>query len=519
MAAEILINVKPTETRVAYVEGGILKDLKIERKGSPTLVGSIHLGKILRILPGMQAAFVDIGLERAAFLYVGDVRDDISTEKQVIEKSNEDPKELIVQNENLIKTEPKQAIENLLKEGQTLLVQVSKDPLGTKGARITTHISLAGRFIVYMPTVHHLGISRRIEKEEERERLKDLVLSLKPNGGVIVRTACEGATEEKLKADLEYLEILWSDIYKSHQKRKNPGAIYSEIEIELRALRDLLTPDVEKIYIDDEKVHKKTLKFVSHFMPKFKNKVTHYQQRQPLFDMYDLDHEMARSMARKVWLKSGGYIVIDEAEALVVVDVNTGRFVGKRDFEETILQTNLEAAKEVAHQLKIRNCGGIIIVDFIDMERVAHRDRVVDMLEQEFKSDPARTNILGMSELGLIEMTRKRIRPSLTKTLCSPCSYCDGKGYIKTHSTVAGEIFRAIEREASWGVKKEKTAIVHCHSDVVDWVYEEETESLESLEEKTGWAITFKMESHYHIEQFDIEYLDFNYTEVSNGKN
>ncbi len=521
MSAEILINIRPTETRVAYVENGVLTDLKVERKVSPTLVGSIHLGKVSRVLPGMQAAFVDIGLDRAAFLYVGDIRDDIDTNESLYIANDGDKEEssmeflLEDQDEGFSKNEEKQAIQDLLREGQNILVQVSKDPLGTKGARITTHISLAGRLIVYMPTTHHLGISRRIEKEEERERLKETVLSLKPNGGVIVRTACEDADRENLQTDLNYLEKLWTDVYNSYQKKKNPGVIYSEMGVELRALRDLLTSEVKTVYVDEGRAYKRAVKFVGQFMPRFKNKMTHYQQRQPLFDMYDLDHEISRSIARKVWLKSGGYIVFDEAEALVVVDVNTGRFVGKRDFEETIVKTNLEAAKEVAHQLKIRNCGGIIIVDFIDMENAVHREMVLDMLELEFKTDPARTNVLGMSELGLVEMTRKRTRPSLIKTLCSPCSYCDGRGYIKTCSSVVGEVFRAIQREASWGVKKNKTAIVRCHRDVVDWVYGEEAESLEELENRTGWAVTFKMELSYHREQHDIEYLDFNYAEIS----
>lgn len=495
MAAEILINVRPNLTRVAYVEDGVLNDLKIERRGSPTLVGSIYKGRVVRVLPGMQAAFVDVGLDRAAFLYVADVRTDLDTEPRLYMDEDEDTPE---------KDPGAHApIQDLLHEGQILMVQVAKDPLGTKGARITTHISLAGRHVVYMPTLKHLGISRKIENETERDRLKKIVEAIDPKGGVIVRTACEGASKQELTLDLEYLARMWTDVEKAYEKRKTPGLINAEIDVELRALRDILNERVSRVIVDDQKVHKKVLAFISQFMPKHAKTVSLHQGAQPLFDLYDLDLEISRSLDRKIWLKSGGYIVIDEAEALVVIDVNTGRFVGKKDLEDTILKTNLEAVKEIAHQLRIRNCGGIIIIDLIDMEKPVHREKVLNQFKLELESDLAKTTVVSMSELGLVEMTRKRTRPSLVSSLCEPCTYCEGKGYIKRRSTVAQEIFMALERETK-RAKEGTNAVVHCHSTVADWIYEDEQEALEAIEAKIQRPVVFKVEPHYHVEQFEI---------------
>jgi ribonuclease G len=354
-----------------------------------------------------------------------------------------------------------------------------------------------------MPTVQHLGISRRIEDEKERERLKKIVEALKPKGGVIIRTACEGASSESLSADLDYLNRLWSEIDKGYDKRKTPGLIHPEIDVELRALRDLLNEKVARVIVDDQKVHKKVLSFINQFMPKHGKSVVLHTGNQPLFDMYDLDLEISRSLDRKIWLKSGGYIVIDEAEALVVIDVNTGRFVGKKDLEDTILKTNLEAVKEIAHQLRIRNCGGIIIIDMIDMENPLHRDKVMNQLKIELENDLAKTTVVSMSELGLVEMTRKRTRPSLVSSLCEPCTYCEGKGYIKRKATIAQEIFLGLEREVLRS-KESANAVVHVHSAVADWIYEEEQEALEAIEAKIQRPVVFKVEPGYHIEQFEI---------------
>ncbi|MCB9027294.1 MAG: Rne/Rng family ribonuclease [Bdellovibrionaceae bacterium] len=510
MGSEILINVRPNQTRVAYVENGELSDLKVERQKAPTSVGSVFKGKVMRVLPGMQAAFVDIGLERAAFLYVGDIRGDIDSEKLLAEdEASENPEKeyeagSLLESPTTESEAPVLLIQDLLKEGQMILVQVAKDPLGTKGARITTHVSLPGRLLVYMPTLNHLGISRRIVSEQERERLRVSIESLNPRGGVIVRTAGEGADINAMKQDLEYLNRTWKEIQRNNEKRKTPGLIYADLDVELRALRDLLTEEIENVIVDDQRVYKKVVNFVTQFMPKFKNKVKRYRDPQPLFDLYDLDLEISRSLGRTVWLKSGGYIVIDEAEALVVIDVNTGRFVGKKDLEDTLLKTNLEAAKEIAHQLRIRNCGGIIIIDFIDMEKELHREKVMSALKEELSKDRSRTEVVSMSELGLVEMTRKRIRPSLVSTLCESCPYCDGKGYIKQKMTVSSELFREIEREALRS-SRELRFVVTCHGDLADWIYAEETVALENLEKKLGCSVAFKIEQSYHIEQFAIE--------------
>lgn len=509
MSAEILINVRPQETRVAYVEGGVLTDFKIERKTSPTLVGSVYRGTILRVLPGMQAAFVDIGMDKAAFLYVGDIREDVDSDSFPFTEADRDEPLLVSSEEEKTPSfsANKTPIQDLIKEGQSILVQVAKDPLGTKGARLTTHVSLPGRFVVYLPTVRHLGISRRIEKESERERLRKIIQKQNPAGGVIVRTAGEGASEESLTSDVDYLDRLGKEIFKLYEKKKSPGLIHSELDVELRALRDLMSEEVSAVWVDDQEVHKKVEKFVTQLMPKYKHNVVFYEQKKPLFDLYDIDMEISRSLDRKIWLKSGGYIVIDEAEALVVIDVNTGRFVGKKDLEDTILKTNLEAIKEIAHQLRIRNCGGIIIIDFIDMEKDSHREKVLETLAEELQRDRAKTNVVSMSELGLVEMTRKRIRPSLIKTLCEPCSYCDGKGYIKRKSTVANEIFRELERDFDMLINKKTNIVVHCHSEVVDWIYEVEGETLEHIEKKLGRSVAFKIEPNYHVEQYEIFFV------------
>ncbi len=508
MSAEILINVRPVETRVAYIENGQLTDLKIDRKTSPTLVGSIHRGKVIRVLPGMQAAFVDISLDRAGFLYVGDVRGDMEADSHDFFESHQDsnsntPRIEEISEQKAVAVPNKPKIQELLTEGQYIMVQVAKDPLGSKGARITTHISLPGRNLVYMPTLNHFGISRRIEDLAERDRLKQIIESVKAPGGVIVRTAGEGATEASLKNDLDYLQRLWQDISRSFDKKKQTGLVHSELNVELRALRDLLSEEVSRVIIDDEEAYKKVLGFTNQFMPAFKDRVQQYNDAKPLFDQYEIDLEISRSMERKIWLKSGGYIVIDEAEALVVIDVNTGRYVGKKDLEETILKTNLEAVREIAHSIRIRNCGGIIIIDFIDMEKENHRDKVLEALKEELAKDRARTSVLAMSSLGLIEMTRKRNRPSLVKTLCEPCSYCEGRGYIKQKATVAHEIFRDLEREG----KKDSpnsTTVVHCHPEVGDWIYEEESEMLDYVEKKIARSVVLKLEPSYHLEQYEL---------------
>lgn len=508
MSAEILINVRPNLTRVAYIEDNELTDLKIEKRTQPTTVGSIYKGEVLRVLPGMQAAFVNIGLGRSGFLYVGDILENIQANQlDLAEDKADELGEEGGESSKVLNRPYKIPIQNLLKAGDEIMVQVAKDPLGTKGARLTTQISLPGRQIVYMPKVEHIGVSRKIESESEKDRLKKIAEGLKPKGGMIIRTAGEGINKEDLQLDLDYLYRVWDEIEKNYSKRKSVGLVFSDVDIELRALRDLLNDRVKRVLVDDKKVHRKITQFVGQFLPDFKSKLKLYQEPKPLFDMYDIDLEITRSLERKIWLKSGGYIVFDEAEALVVVDVNTGRFVGKKDLEDTILKTNLEAAREITHQLRIRNCGGIIILDLIDMESAVNQQKVLDALEADLKKDRAKTAVISMSDLGLVEMTRKRIRPSLVSTLCEPCPYCDGKAYTKRPNTVANEIFRALERQSTV-LKKDEILISHCHPTVADWIYEEESDTLDELEAKLGFAVVFKVESSYHIEQYDVRTLN-----------
>lgn len=508
MSKKILVNVRPNQTRVAFLNNERLVDFQIDQHTAPTLVGNIYKGKVERVLPGMQAAFVDIGLERAAFLYVGDVIQNVEgaapeTFQEKINDEENQGTELPLQLADSFLQENRVPIQELLKEGQMILCQVAKDPLGTKGARITTHISLPGRTVVYMPNISHLGISKKIEDLEERERLKKIIEKANPKGGVIVRTAAEQLPEEQIAEDLEYLNRLWKDVSKNYSKRKTPGCFYKDLDIELRAVRDNLTSEIEQVIVDDRKSHRKINSFINQFMPKFKNITKLYKKSLPLFDAYNIDIEIKRSLGRKIWLKSGGYLVFDEAEALVVVDVNTGRYVGKKDIDETILQTNLEAAQEIAHQLRIRNCGGIIILDFIDMEKEAHKEQVINLFRDELTYDRAKTKITEISELGLVEMTRKRIRPSLVSVLTKPCSYCDGKGYVKRSMTVANEIFRSLEREverAQSGMK----AYVECHPDIADWIYEEEAHSLDYIESRLQIPVILKANSKLHSEEYVI---------------
>jgi ribonuclease G len=495
VASELIINSTSAETRVALLENGVISDLMIERHRDKGLVGSIYKGRILRVLPGMQACFVDIGLDRAAFLYVGDIRDDsVSSEDIIIDDDAE---------EITKPPPPKAQIQDLVKEGQEILVQVAKDPIGTKGARITMHISLPGRNLVYMPTVSHIGISRRIEKEEERKRLKETVKSLRPpEGGFIVRTACEGASQKSIKSDMEFLTKLWKEIQRNYERQSGSGLVHADLDVELRAVRDLFTEDVKRLVIDDQKSHKKVLKFVNQFMPKLKVNVEIYTGDDPIFDHFGVELEISRALGRKVWLKSGGYIIIDEAEALVAIDVNTGRYVGRRNLEDTIIKTNLEAVKEITYQLRLRNCGGIIILDFIDMEKETNKEKVLTALKDELQKDRAKTNVLSMSALGLVEMTRKRTRESMVKTLCEPCSYCDGKGFIKSKTTICYEIFRELQREGR--DKEAQVTQIHVHPDVADWLYDEEREMLEQTEESLGRRIVIKTEETFHLEQFEV---------------
>jgi ribonuclease G len=493
MANELIINATPHETRVALLEDKVLAEIYIERTKDRGIVGNIYKGKVVKVLPGMQAAFVDVGLEKAAFLYVSDVYGRV-----------EDYEEIGFQGEEIpTVVNPTLPIEELLSEGQEILVQVSKEPLGTKGTRITSHISLPGRYLVFMPTVDHVGISRRIKDEKERRRLRETVLGMKPPAsGFIVRTASEGAALEEIRNDMDFLLRLWANVQKKRENSSAPSLIHSDLTMVLRVIRDILSSQVNRIIIDSKEEYDNIISFITSYMPKEKYEITLYEKKEPIFDAYGIEMEIDKILGRKVWLKSGGYIVIDMSEALVAIDVNTGRYVGKRNLDDTILKTNLEAAKEIAYQLRLRNIGGIIIIDFIDMEREGDREKVYQALEEAIKKDRQKTNIFKISELGLVEMTRKRTRENMTRTLGETCPYCEGSGLIKSKTTVCYDIFRQIERSAS--ELGGHNIVVEVNPEIAGLLYEEERGGIEELERKLKKKIAVRGKAGFHQEQYNI---------------
>ncbi|MDD2558930.1 MAG: Rne/Rng family ribonuclease [Desulfuromonadaceae bacterium] len=505
MARKLVINKTAHETRVALQENGHISELYIERSCDLGIVGNIYKGRVIRVLPGMQAAFVDIGLDKAAFLYVADVFDEMEAVVDYIDGRSDtsEPDSTETENGETEVEQPLPPIETLLDEGQDILVQVAKEPLGTKGARISSHISLPGRHLVYMPTIDHIGISRRIENPEEKERLREIVERIRPpHSGFIVRTAAEGKSEEELRADMNYLAELWCDIDQHQSSMSVPALVHSDLDVTSKVLRDILTEDIKDIVVDSQEEHDKILKFLSTYMPNLQCNIQLYTDDIPLFDMCGLEIEIARALERKVWLKSGGYIIIEQTEALTAIDVNTGRYVGKRNQEDTILKTNLEAVKEIAYQVRLRNIGGLIIIDFIDMEKELHRDQVHGSLEEALKGDKNKTNILKISELGLVEMTRKRVRESIGRTLCEPCPYCDGTGYIKSRTTMAFEIFRKLQREArnlpGYRIN------LQVHPDVATLLYDEERCIIDEIELQFQKQITVISRPNFHMEQYVI---------------
>jgi ribonuclease G len=642
----LVINAAGAETRVALVESGSIHEFYLERKREKGIVGNIYKGRVVRVLPGMQAAFVDIGLEKAAFLYVGDVYGDpdFSEEFELTEGEHalvqEVPSEQEAEEQELrvrsggapegaaaaeaepagetaehppgegppaaepaspappepvaalaepapeaparaaapaepapegpapapaeaaptaeapapaaeapasgqIAARPGEAareareprergrrderhgrdrdrdhrrngrrdderkpkepksIQDLLKEGQEVIVQVAKDPIGTKGARITSHISLPGRHLVFMPTVDHIGISRRIEKEGERRRLREIVDRMRPEGtGFIVRTVAESVEAQKLEADIRFLIQVWNEIIRTKDKVSPPALLHPDLDLILRATRDLFTADVQKLVIDDRDEHERILRFVREQAPHLESQIELYRGEEPIFDAYGIEQELKRASQRKVWLKSGGYIIIDQAEALTAVDVNSGRYVGKKNLEETITKINVEAAREIVYQLRLRNIGGIIIIDFIDMDKPQNREKVFKALQEALGRDKAKTNVLKISELGLVEMTRKRVRESVTRMMHEPCGYCEGKGHVRSKTTVAYEIFREIRRESAHF--PEPTLVVNCHPEVARVLQGPERDELRYLMDRFNKTIQVKAQQHYHQEQFDI---------------
>ncbi len=481
---EILINVTPRETRVAVVENGVLQEIFVERASKRGLVGNIYKGRVSRVLPGMQAAFVDIGLERAAFLHASDIQSPGG---------------------NAPTAEPRQedGISALCCEGQELLVQVVKDPLGTKGARLTTNISLPSRYLVLIPSVEYVGVSQRIESEAERTRLRELVHSAEcRKGGVIVRTAAEGVGDVALHRELEFLHRLWDSIGERARTEPATAILYEDLPLTVRCLRDLVGETVSRVLVDSRETYQRVCRFVEQLIPEIAERIEHYLGELPLFDLYGVETEIQKALERKVQLKSGGYVIIDQTEALTTIDVNTGAFVGYRNLEETIFKTNLEAAVTIARQLRLRNLGGIIIIDFIDMIEEDHKRQVLRVLEKAMERDHAKSYVGDVSSLGLVEMTRKRTRESLAHILCEPCPSCHGRGFVKAAETMVYEIFREIVREARQFDPEQ--FLVLASQEVVDLLQGDEATGLAELMAFVGKPIKLQVESFYTQEQFDV---------------
>lgn len=490
MSSEVLVNMSPTESRVALVENGVLQEVAIERNQRRGLVGNIYKGKVVRVLPGMQAAFVDIGLEKAGFIHVDDVL-----------RGNAEAKG------SEATSQPK-TISQLLREGQDVAVQVLKDPIGTKGARLSMQLSVSSRYLVYMPAVEHIGVSQRIDNELERERLRATIRQVmdgengNAGGGYIIRTAAEGVAADELRLEVGFLSRLWGHVQEKISGAPGPRCVYQDLQLPLRTLRDMAREGVEKIRVDCEDTYRQMCKFADCFHPETTDLIEYYTGERPLFYLYGVEDELSRALERKVPLKSGGYLVIDQTEAMTTVDVNTGAFVGHRNLEETIFKTNLEAAGAIARQLRLRNLGGIIILDFIDMKDSEHRRQVLRALEKALARDKTKTSISAVSELGLVEMTRKRTSENLQQMLCDPCAVCNGRGYTKSAETVSYEIFREILRESR--VYECERLVVLASQVVIERLLDEDSAHVADLEECIKRPIEFRTEVHYSQEQYDI---------------
>lgn len=488
MREEILVNVTTREIRAALVENGVVQEVFIERASRQGIVSNIYNGRVSRVLPGMQAAFIDIGRERTAFLHASDIAR-ASVEDDAIEG-------VVPQNEG---------IQDLVVAGGDILVQVLKDPLGTKGARLTTYLTIPSRYLVYMPKGQGVGVSARIEDEQERQRLRDLVTEMvdgNVDGGYIVRTAAEGAAMNELRADMLYLNKLWQVIGTQIPNTPAPGLVHEDLRLPRRLLRDLLEADMERVRVDDDVTHQSMCDFANTFTPELVPKIEHYTGIRPIFDLYNIEEDIIRALDRKVTLKSGGYLIIDQTEAMTTIDVNTGAYVGHRNLEETIFKTNLEAAQSIARQIRLRNLGGIIILDFIDMVEEGHRQKAMQALERYLAKDHAKNAICEVSSLGLIEMTRKRTRESLEHVLCLPCPTCEGRGSVKTPETVCYEIFRDILRQSRQFDFQEM--MVLAHQEVIELLLDEESASLAELETTTGKPIRLQTESLYPQDRYDV---------------
>jgi ribonuclease G len=482
MSDDILINVTPQETRVAVLQQGIVQELHIERGSHRGMVSNMYVGRVKRVLPGMQSAFIDIGQERCAFLHVADIWENRTTTGDAAKP-----------------------IEKVLFEGQSLLVQVIKEPIGTKGARLSTQISIAGRLLVYLPQENNIGVSQRIENEADRKLLRDKLQALLPekhSGGYIIRTLAETATDSEFQADIAYLDKLWSSLQQRARGISTPVLLYQELDIGLRVLRDFVSENTARILVDSRETYERTLTFAQDYIDSAIPKLEHYLGQRPLFDLYAVEEEIEKALSRRVDLKSGGYLIFDQTEALTTVDVNTGGFVGGRNFDDTIFKTNLEAAQVIARQLRLRNLGGIIICDFIDMDTAEHRNAVLDEFKKALSIDHTRITVNGFSSLGLVEMTRKRTRESLAHVLCEPCPTCQGRGEVKTAQTVCYQIQREIVREARQFNAREYRILAS--QPVIDMFLEDESQSLAQLSVFIEKPISLQVETLYNQEQYDI---------------
>ena len=548
MKKQIILNCTPQETRVAIQESGQLAEIYIERMRSRGVVGNVYKARVQRVLPGMQAAFVDIGFEKAAFLHASDFLHELSELPLVgadgapveAEPESDDPEsaeDLAPEEDFAVVVMPVEGevaadgaalvaesggpapasgrpqrrgrrlpLESKLSRGQEILVQISKEPMGTKGSRVTSYVSLAGRYLVFMPTTNHIGVSRRIADEQERKRLKELVTSLRPpeGGGYIVRTVCEGLSKREIQADINYLTHLWSRIARKSESVSAPAVLHFDLDLVQRTVRDLFTPEVGRIIVDSPREHQRILELVETLAPRLKGRVALHDEAQPIFERFGVEGQIDKALDRKVWLKSGGYLVIERTEALAAIDVNTGRYVGKKNQDETILRTNLEAAEEVVRQLRLRNIGGLIIIDFIDMEKAADRQQVYDTLQEAVRQkDKAQTKILKISELGLVEMTRKRTRESLEQLLCGPCVHCEGIGIAKSPETVSYEILRKVQQPSAFPADSSRV-VVKTSPAVAAFLSDSESRVLDQIEKSIAKRIVIKAQETFRPNQYEI---------------
>jgi ribonuclease G len=496
----IVVNAGITETRVAIQEAGVLTGLYMERQRQRSIVGNVYKGVVTNVLPGMQAAFVDIGLSKDAFLYAGDYTANLGDYERLMLSDTEDDD---LEVEEVERRETSLHIEDLLRKGQEVLVQVSKESLGSKGARVTSFISLPGRYLVYMPHAAHIGVSRRIRDDRERDRLRQIVRGLRPPvGGFIVRTVAEGKGEEEFVADVQFLIRLWEQIQSRYARAAGLSVLHEEMDLIFRAIRDLFSPEVEEFLVDTPEAYKKSVDYIASLVPALADRVKLYEGAAPIFEATGVEKEIEKALRRRVWLKSGGYIVVDQTEALVSIDVNTGKYVGKRDFEQTVLKINLEAVGEVVRQIRLRDLGGIIIIDFIDMEREEHRQQVFRALKKALAEDKARTNVLEISELGLVEMTRKRVRQDLQSLFFASCPACKGSGLVKSDPALASEIFRKVRAAAAELEGQE--ILIRVPPELAQYLETEEREGMERLRAALGRKISLQAVSSLHRDEYEI---------------